>query len=52
MAKIVIIGGGLTGLSAAYHLEHRGFFDYELYEKDETIGGLSRSVQQVGFTFD
>ena len=52
MAKIVIIGGGLTGLSAAYHLEQRGFFDYEIYEKDETVGGLCRSVHQDGFTFD
>lgn len=52
MAKIVIIGAGLTGISAAYHLEQRGFFDYELYEKEETVGGLCRSVEQDGFTFD
>jgi len=52
MAKIVIIGAGLTGLSAAYHLEKRGFSDYLLFEKEPSVGGLCRSVQQDGFTFD
>jgi len=52
MAKIVIIGGGLTGLSAAYHLEQRGFFDYALFEKESELGGLCKSVSQDGFTFD
>jgi len=52
MAKTVIIGAGLTGLSAAYHLEKKGFTDYILFEKEPTIGGLCRSVQQDGFTFD
>ncbi len=52
MAPIVILGAGLTGLSTAYHLENRGFFDYLLFEKDETIGGLCRSINQDGFTFD
>jgi protoporphyrinogen oxidase len=52
MAKFVIIGAGLTGLSAAYHLEKKGFFDYALFEKESSIGGLCRSKQQDGFTFD
>jgi protoporphyrinogen oxidase len=52
MAKIVIIGAGLTGISAAYHLEQKGFFDYALFEKDAAIGGLCGTVQQDGFTFD
>jgi len=52
MAQIVIIGAGLTGLSAAYHLEKQGFFDYHLFEKESSVGGLCRSVQQDGFTFD
>ncbi len=52
MAKIVIIGAGPTGLSAAYHLEKRGFFNYKIFEKEETTGGLCRSVIQDGFTFD
>jgi protoporphyrinogen oxidase len=52
MAKIVIIGAGPTGLSAAYHLEKKGFYDYQLFEKESTTGGLCRSVTQDGFTFD
>ena len=52
MARIVIIGAGLTGISAAYHLEKKQFFDYELFEKETTYGGLCRSIAQDGFTFD
>ncbi|MBN1549644.1 FAD-dependent oxidoreductase [Candidatus Babeliales bacterium] len=52
MAKIVIIGAGPTGLSAAYHLEKKGFFDYKIFEKERMPGGLCRSIQQDGFTFD
>jgi protoporphyrinogen oxidase len=47
--KIVIIGGGLAGLSAGYHLlEHEPV----IFEKEEKIGGLCRSFTQNGFTFD
>jgi len=47
--KVVIIGGGLAGLSAAYHLiEH----DPIVFEKEAAIGGLCRSFTQDGFTFD
>lgn len=52
MAKIVIIGAGLTGISAAYHLEQKGFYDYSIFEKDSTIGGLCGTIFQDGFTFD
>ena len=52
MAKIVIAGAGLTGLSTAYHLEKNKFDDFEIYEKENEVGGLCRSVKQDGFTFD
>ncbi len=52
MAHIIIVGAGLTGLSTAYHLEQQGFYDYTIIEKEPTIGGLCRTVQQDGFTFD
>lgn len=52
MADIVILGAGLTGISTAYHLEQRGFSDYLMFEKEETIGGLCRTIKQDGFTFD
>jgi protoporphyrinogen oxidase len=52
MARIVIIGAGLTGLSVAYHLEKQGYYDYSLFEKESTPGGLCRSTRSEGFTFD
>lgn len=52
MAEVVIIGAGLTGLSTAYHLEQQKYADYAIFEKNERAGGLLRSVQQDGFTFD
>ncbi len=47
--RIVIIGGGLAGLSAGYHLEEH---NPVLLEKEAAIGGLCRSFTQDGFTFD
>ena len=52
MAKIIIIGAGLTGLSAAYHLEQAGYHNFEIFEKETSPGGLCRSIYQDGFTFD
>lgn len=52
MAKVVILGSGLTGLSAAYHFEQQGFFDFKIFEKNSSTGGLLRSFKQDGFTFD
>ncbi len=52
MARVVILGAGLTGLSAAYHLEKENFSDYVIFEQHERSGGLLRSFQQDGFTFD
>src|ERR1043165_1112551 len=47
--RIVIIGGGLAGMSAGHHLaEH----DPIVFEKESIIGGLCRSFTQDGFTFD
>ena len=49
---ILILGGGLTGLSTAYHLQQRGHTDYLLAERENAPGGLCRSIQKDGFTFD
>lgn len=47
-AKTVIIGAGPTGLSAAYHLDE----DTVLLDKNPTVGGWCRSIEDRGFTFD
>lgn len=48
---IGILGGGLTGLTLGYLLKQRGI-DFEILEKETECGGLMRSVQSEGFTFD
>jgi protoporphyrinogen oxidase len=46
--ETVVIGGGPTGLSAAYHLG-RGTL---LLEREPRVGGWCRSIVDRGFTFD
>ena len=48
MAKIVIIGAGLAGLSTAYHIGS----NYKIFERDFRVGGLCKSETIDGFTFD
>ncbi|HSE83124.1 MAG TPA: FAD-dependent oxidoreductase [Thermodesulfobacteriota bacterium] len=52
MKTIVILGGGLAGLSTAWHLEKAEYRDYQLFEKESRVGGLTRSEVVDGFTFD
>jgi protoporphyrinogen oxidase len=44
--EIIILGGGLSGLSACYHGEGL------IYEKSNTPGGQANSNEQDGFIFD
>ena len=46
-ASIGIIGGGLTGLTAAYRLQNAGH-QVTLYEASETIGGLAAGFDLAG----
>jgi glycine/D-amino acid oxidase-like deaminating enzyme len=39
---IVIVGGGMAGLNAAWHLDKRGFRDFVLLEMERQAGGNSR----------
>ena len=49
--KIAIIGSGFSGLSAAAYLSKLGH-EVDVYEKNKTIGGRARQIEQDGFTFD
>ncbi|KWW17924.1 diapolycopene oxygenase [Peribacillus simplex] len=48
---VIIIGGGLGGLSAAISLAQAGY-DVSLYEKNNHIGGKLNRLDQDGFGFD
>src|SRR6202047_4800350 len=39
---VVIVGGGIAGLSAAWRLRKRGFTDFVLLEMNDTAGGNAR----------
>jgi phytoene desaturase len=49
--KIVVIGAGFAGLSAAACLAQKGF-SVTVVEKNDQLGGRARIWQQEGFTFD
>ncbi|HEX6126995.1 MAG TPA: NAD(P)/FAD-dependent oxidoreductase [Pyrinomonadaceae bacterium] len=49
--KVVIIGAGPAGLTAAYDLCKAGVPSVVL-EKDNVVGGISRTVNYKGFLFD
>ena len=48
---IAILGGGLTGLTLGFLLHDKGI-SFEILEKETECGGLLRSLQEGGFTFD
>ena len=50
--KTLILGGGMAGLSTAYHLKESGLTDYLVVEKEQKVGGLCRSIYKDGFIFD
>lgn len=49
--EIVILGAGLAGLSAAWHLQKKAIECF-VFEKEPAVGGLCRSKQIKGFIFD
>ena len=49
--KILILGAGLSGLSAAYFLRENKI-KTKIFEKEAKPGGLCRSVKKQGFVFD
>ena len=51
MKKIIVIGAGLGGLSAAIRLAHSNYA-VTLLEKNETVGGKVNAVEADGYKFD
>ncbi|MDP2158831.1 MAG: FAD-dependent oxidoreductase [Nitrospirota bacterium] len=49
--QIVVLGGGLTGLSAGSVLAREGF-SVKVIEADTAVGGLSKTIHHNGFRFD
>lgn len=49
--RVVVIGAGFAGISAATHLSHSGY-QVTLLEKNSTPGGRARKFEAEGFTFD
>jgi len=49
--KVIVIGAGFAGLSAATSLSQQGF-DVTIFEKNNELGGRARKLELNGFTFD
>lgn len=49
--KVIVIGAGVAGLSAAFYARRRGF-DVTVYEQGNCPGGVSTSWIRRGYTFD
>ena len=49
--KVAILGAGIAGISAAYHLRQKGISSV-IYEKDADWGGLCGNFTINGFRFD
>lgn len=45
--KVVIVGAGMSGLSAAWRLQRAGFTDFELLEMEPSAGGNARWGQNA-----
>lgn len=49
--RVIVIGSGFAGLSAATQLAHQGY-DVTILEKNSVPGGRARVFSEQGFTFD
>jgi len=57
MKKVAIIGGGITGLTAAFYIqkhvmETKEEFQVTLFESDERLGGKIRTERREGFVIE
>jgi oxygen-dependent protoporphyrinogen oxidase len=53
MSKVVIVGGGISGLSLAYRLQQRSpAADITVLERADRLGGTIHTVEEAGFRFE
>lgn len=52
MKKVIVLGAGVTGLSAAYRLSQFPDTEVEVLEKEKTVGGLCQSFREGEFILD
>jgi len=50
--RIAILGGGITGMAAAYELTRQGHTNFTLYEASPRLGGIVETVRQDGFVIE
>ena len=48
---VIVVGGGVSGLTAAWQLKKAGF-DVALLEADQTVGGCMRTERRDGFLLE
>ena len=52
MTRTVIVGGGISGLATAFHLQECGLRDYTLIEGAPRWGGKITTAREDGFTIE
>jgi predicted NAD/FAD-binding protein len=50
--KIAVVGGGISGLTAAYSLSKQECFDITLFESQDRVGGHAHTYQHNGVNMD
>jgi protoporphyrinogen oxidase len=50
--RVVVVGAGPAGLTAAYTLAKQGLYRITVLEADDMVGGIARTAQYKGFRFD
>jgi hypothetical protein len=49
---VAVLGGGASGLTAAYLLKKQGYEDVTVFEKDSEVGGVARTEYVKGKPYD
>ena len=50
--RVIVVGAGPAGLTAAYVLAKQGLSQITVLEADDIVGGIARTAQYKGFRFD